>query len=1002
MSATAIGKELSGSQLLRNDWKTAIYRLKRSKLRKEGNPIYALPWILMLGPSGAGKSTALHNAGLSSFGETLARVTPTLRSDWYFFDQAVVIDTAGRYADSDTAQAGTEWNTILQLLTQWRRRQPLNSVVLSIPATQLLSDSAETLETLGKNLRQRIHQLMRATRSRVPIYVLVTQCDALAGMTAFFKGLSKTGLQQAMGFLNNDPQIDFDAIVQNTFTTVGARLKSMRMILAAQPGSNDLEPAALAFPETFAKLRIGVMSLLSTTFQDSVYQEAPFLRGIYFANSHFLHDFFAKILPADRTAIPTQQSLRWHRGLLNGGTVTGLLCVAALAGLFSLSFVRNMQALAILREANRAYQDVQLAPEDFGGRILSLDTLNETLVSLSRKNTGWMSHLGLRDVAGAETQARANLSATFHREYLMPLDRRYRQHVNDVTASSNDIEFSQLVSNHVQRIAVLRARLGGAVRPEFNSPVPRFPFLKTAGQRIDGDTEERFGHLYVSSVFWAANVTEVQNELTTLQAQLKRLLILKGRDPRWMIAWAAAQNSIPPITLSELWGRPVGLAHDISVPGLFSAQGKSLIDSFFQEIERALGEPAVSGELKTRFDRWYSENSAVAWRRFLQSFPKGIETLQTQENWRHLLPQISGDSGPYGVLSIRLLSQFESTPESELPVWVRHVRQTRSLRLTPAYLKYRQALEKTVKAVSDPTQEVQAVTQAFDSSLQPAGSVFGTAFEALAKLKAAAHRDLASDPAAWKLVSGPLDYLWDYARRETADRLQQDWQSKVLASATGLEGSQAMAVLLAKDGPAMRFAKDQAGPFMQWKPGTGFYAKESFGATVPFNSTFFAFLNGAVWASSVNNLQVTITDQSARPNAHAKRIPHISQLTLRCGGKDQDQVLRNRRLRVLENSFDSVEKTFTWSPACTQADLEIDIAGTRLVKRYPGSYGFFAFLHDFKTGQHTFTRNDFPDQAQALSELGVSSITMHYRLKGAPDFAAPKAAPSVIVWNWDR
>jgi hypothetical protein len=173
-----------------------------------------------------------------------------------------------------------------------------------------------------------------------------------------------------------------------------------------------------------------------------------------------------------------------------------------------------------------------------------------------------------------------------------------------------------------------------------------------------------------------------------------------------------------------------------------------------------------------------------------------------------------------------------------------------------------------------------------------------------------------------------------------------------------------------------------------------------FGNSLPFTHEFFSFLNGAAWVSSINDLHVSITALNPQTNPGAERIPHVTRLSLNCGGKEQ--VLSNRRLRVLENSFNTVQQQFSWSPACGDTVLEISVSSVVLKKIYPGSYGFLAFLHEFKSGKHAFTSNEFKEQAKALAGLGIHWVAMHYTLQGAPDFAAPTGAPSRIVESGAR
>ena len=83
----------------------------------------SLPWYMFIGPPGAGKTTALVNSGLkfpladTAVGRSAVRgVGGTRNCDWWFTDEAVLIDTAGRYTtqDSQAAVDSAAWLGFLQ------------------------------------------------------------------------------------------------------------------------------------------------------------------------------------------------------------------------------------------------------------------------------------------------------------------------------------------------------------------------------------------------------------------------------------------------------------------------------------------------------------------------------------------------------------------------------------------------------------------------------------------------------------------------------------------------------------------------------------------------------------------------------------------------------------------------------------------------------------------------------------------------------------------------
>jgi type VI secretion system protein ImpL len=86
-------KEQDAARELQARWKEAIDALRRSHLRKQGNPLYVLPWYMVIGESGSGKTTAIQSARLTSPFAEVSRtsgISGTRNCDWWFFEQAII------------------------------------------------------------------------------------------------------------------------------------------------------------------------------------------------------------------------------------------------------------------------------------------------------------------------------------------------------------------------------------------------------------------------------------------------------------------------------------------------------------------------------------------------------------------------------------------------------------------------------------------------------------------------------------------------------------------------------------------------------------------------------------------------------------------------------------------------------------------------------------------------------------------------------------------------
>jgi type VI secretion system protein ImpL len=174
--------------------------------------VYQLPWYVFIGAPGAGKSTALLHSGLRfPLAERLgaapvAGIGGTRQCDWWFTDQAVFLDTAGRYTtqDSHAATDAQEWRLFLELLRRYRPVQPINGVIVTVSVPDLLQGGAE-LERQAGAVDRRLQELRAQLGLSFPVYLLVTKVDLLAGFVEFFGDLDAAQREQVWGITFEHP-----------------------------------------------------------------------------------------------------------------------------------------------------------------------------------------------------------------------------------------------------------------------------------------------------------------------------------------------------------------------------------------------------------------------------------------------------------------------------------------------------------------------------------------------------------------------------------------------------------------------------------------------------------------------------------------------------------------------------------------------------------------------------------------------------------------------------
>jgi type VI secretion system protein ImpL len=188
---------------LRERFEDAVATLKQQ--RKSGHNLYDLPWYVIIGAPGSGKTTALINSGLkfpleSRVGRgALKGVGGTRNCDWWFTDEAIFLDTAGRYTtqDSDASSDAAGWAEFLALLRKYRKRRPVNGVILTISASDLITQGDAGREAHVDAARRRLIELNKELRIQLPIYLMVTKCDLVAGFTEYFDDLTHEGRARA-------------------------------------------------------------------------------------------------------------------------------------------------------------------------------------------------------------------------------------------------------------------------------------------------------------------------------------------------------------------------------------------------------------------------------------------------------------------------------------------------------------------------------------------------------------------------------------------------------------------------------------------------------------------------------------------------------------------------------------------------------------------------------------------------------------------------------------
>ena len=285
--------------LLRERFTKALEHLKQTSLQGRffgKQYLYELPWYIIIGPPGCGKTTLLETSGLEfpldeyQADKKISGVGGTRNCDWWFTNDAVLLDTAGRYTtqDSDAEADSGAWLGFLDLLSKQRPRRPLNGIIVAISAEELLTKTQQERDLHAHTIRKRTQELYTHLGMRIPVYFLLTKMDLVAGFSDFFDDLGKELRAQVWGITfpqdTTQPSNDVLALFNSEFDALVESLNARQLWRIYQERDLGRRSLINGFPQQMASVKPLLEDFLQKVFTQSRYEKAPWLRGVYFTS----------------------------------------------------------------------------------------------------------------------------------------------------------------------------------------------------------------------------------------------------------------------------------------------------------------------------------------------------------------------------------------------------------------------------------------------------------------------------------------------------------------------------------------------------------------------------------------------------------------------------------------------------------------------------------------------------------------------------------------------
>lgn len=610
----------------------AILTLKSGRNKKESLLLNSLPWYIIIGPPGSGKTTALMNSGLEfplkdKLGaDAVKGIGGTRHCDWWFTNEAVLIDTAGRFTtqDSDSEVDKTAWQSFMSMLKKYRKQRPINGVIVTMSLSDMLTLSEDERSYYAKTIRKRIDELSSQLGIKFPVYFMFTKCDLVNGFTPFFNCLTAKQREQVWGETfklteNGESAIDINDYDLH-FDELLNRLNSQLLLHLRQQNDPAKKADIVSFPAQMESMKISIHQFLVTIFAENKFQDSALLRGVYFTSgtqqgspfdsllgsiatemgfsqdddvnfsgrgkSFFISDLLTKVIfPESDIAGVNRKQQKWIKRVQVASVSLAAIAIIGLSSIWYVSYQENIQRIKSVEDSAERQENLILARQNLDASFESiLNELNEARASLDIFNPKtFLDNFGLNQKKSFDTHSHAVYLAVLESRLLPLLGNRLENVMIEILRSGNKADlysflkaYLMYAGQHINANAEFESEWlkALAVADWQNSFAGRPEIVDSLSNHLDYLFSNSFAYIEPNERL----VSAARNALISMPledqvyASIKDTLITENKNDLFFGSMAGLEG------LDVFRSRDGNSLNDIYVPGMFTKKG--FIESF--------------------------------------------------------------------------------------------------------------------------------------------------------------------------------------------------------------------------------------------------------------------------------------------------------------------------------------------------------------------------------------------------------------------------------------
>ncbi|WP_200414713.1 type VI secretion system membrane subunit TssM [Arcobacter sp. FWKO B] len=285
-SVETIGKDI------RNRFLQANKIIKNSSVySNKSDTHYELPWYLIMGQEQEGKTSLIEYSGLdfplniNYQHKNIDNNDNTKTFEWYFAENAIFIDTPGKYLNAKIGGIDDGvWKYFLNLFKKKRWKRPINGVILTISIETLMAKTDKEIESYAKELREKFDQLSDTFMSNIPIYLFITKSDLIKGFVEYFDSIEENEKNEILGFtFDASEKISLETLSQE-MTNLLKRIDTSIIDKIHTQWDNDNRTKILLFCDELNEVFNKLKKFVEIGFAQTRYRTPLLLRGLYFTS----------------------------------------------------------------------------------------------------------------------------------------------------------------------------------------------------------------------------------------------------------------------------------------------------------------------------------------------------------------------------------------------------------------------------------------------------------------------------------------------------------------------------------------------------------------------------------------------------------------------------------------------------------------------------------------------------------------------------------------------